>query len=56
MSRGVQTMEDKEHYERNGAERTGGDLNAAEVDARFAAAAQAAIPRQRSEAGSFGRA
>lgn len=41
----------KEKYER-----TGGDLNAAEVDARFAAATQAAIPRQRSEAGSFGRA
>ncbi|MEY9857698.1 WhiB family redox-sensing transcriptional regulator [Catenulispora sp. GAS73] len=47
----------KENYERNGAERTGGDLNtAAEVEARFAAATQAAIPRQRSEAGSFGRA
>jgi len=47
----------KEHYERNGAERNGGDLNtAADVDARFAAATQAAIPRQRSEAGSFGRA
>jgi WhiB family redox-sensing transcriptional regulator len=46
----------KENYERNGAERTGGDLNAAEVDERFAAATQAAIPRQRSEAGSFGRA
>lgn len=46
----------KEHYERNGAERNGGDLNT-EVDARFAAAAaQGGIPRQRSEAGSFGRA
>jgi len=36
----------KEKYERNGEE----------VDPRFAAATQAAIPRQRSEAGSFGRA
>jgi len=42
----------KEKYER-----TGGELTAAEVDPRFAAAApQAAIPRQRNEAGSFGRA
>jgi WhiB family redox-sensing transcriptional regulator len=36
----------KEKYERNGEE----------VDPRFATATQAAIPRQRSEAGSFGRA
>ena len=36
----------KEKYERNGEE----------VDPRFAAATPAAIPRQRSEAGSFGRA
>lgn len=36
----------KEKYERNGEE----------VDPRFATATPAAIPRQRSEAGSFGRA
>jgi WhiB family redox-sensing transcriptional regulator len=41
----------KEKYERNGS-----DLTTAEVDPRFAAAAQAGIPRQRNEAGSFGRA
>jgi WhiB family redox-sensing transcriptional regulator len=41
----------KEKYER-----TGGELTPADVDPRFAVAAPAGIPRQRNEAGSFGRA